>query len=120
MALSTQKRNILNNLPNTVPGLRQGQISPSDGGDIRLGDLLGNVSVVSTLVATITASPTVVTATDAKVGDVAFVQLTLDDTGGALGALSATVTDGSISVTPASGPTNDDGTVLILLLREQS
>lgn len=120
MALSALKRKILNDIINYLPSHRKGQISPTDGGDVKLGDMLGCLRVQSAELATITANPTAVTDANAAAGDTVAVLLQSDDTGGALGLVTGSASAGAVSLDPENAPTNNDGIVLYIVLRPQS
>lgn len=120
MALSALKKKILNDVLNFLPSHRKGQISQADGGDIQLGDLLDGLRVANAALATITADPTNVADALAEDGDTVAVLLQTDDTGGALTEIVGVATDGNVELTPAAGPTNNDGVVLYIILRPQS
>jgi len=121
MALSAIKKAILNKLLQYIPGLRKGQISPQDGGDIRLGDMLDGFRVQDAALATMALSPTDVAVADAEVGDLVVVTIVSDDTGATLGAVAGTIpADGTVRLTPAGGVTNNDGIVLWQLLKAQA
>lgn len=117
--LSRAKKRALNRLFDYIPAFRKGQFKKSEG-DIRLGDLVDGYRIVTILFSAIVASPTNANEPLAEVGDVIFIQLISDDTGGPLGALSGIVPyDGTVQITPANAPTNNDGITLILVLRAQ-
>lgn len=121
MALSARKKKILNDIINYLPSHRKGQISPADGGDIKLGDLLDGFRSSAAALAAITADPTDISVPEAEVGDLVIANLQTDDTGGTLGTVAGSVSaDGTVSLDPENAPTNNDGTVLWVLLKAQS
>lgn len=121
MALSVKKKGILNKLFDYIPAFRKSQISPVDGGDIRLGDMLDGFKIATSALVTMAAAPQAVADAEAEIGDLVIAMLVSDDTGAALGGISASVTAvGVISIDAVNGVTNNDGVVRYFLVKAQA
>lgn len=107
MAFSVKKLGILNNLYKYLSALRKGQFSPSEGGDVRLGDLLGSHRLLASGTATMNAAAVTVTINGLTASDIGVAVLDVDD--GGLGAnplvcIGAACIADTLTLTPKVAP----------------
>ena len=106
MALSTKKLGILNRLPKYLAEMRKGQFSPAEGGDIRLGDLLGNYSLFASGSAVMNAAAVTVDIPGLLASDFAVAVIDVDDGGGGatpLICIAASCAAGELTLAPEVG-----------------
>jgi len=124
MALSTKKKNTLNKLIDYIGALRKGQLSLKEGGDVRLGDLVGNYRVVVYGSVSVNVSPKTVSNSLIKTGDFAVAVIDSDESG--MGAvpqvcMGAACTAGTLTITSGAIPAGATKAVAkYLVLRAQS
>lgn len=117
MPLSEKKRRALRNMKQSIPALRKGQFAAE--GDLNMDELLGNAAIVHLQAVTINADPKDVSVPLAKTTDFIMEKLLSDDSGATLGAIVTSIpADGTVRINPTNAPTNNDGVVLILVLRD--